>query len=65
MDLSVQYDAIHAARAAAVAGVADTRSTTLDRLAGEGARTAAESLRHVLPADETARVAVAAFGSSI
>jgi hypothetical protein len=48
-----------------IAGVADTRSTTLDRLAGQEAGTAAQSLRHVLPADETARVAVAAFGSSI
>ena len=48
-----------------VAGVADTRSTTLDRLAGREAHTAAQSLRHVLPEDGTARVAVAAFGSSI
>jgi FXSXX-COOH protein len=52
------------AGAPAVVGVADTRSTTLDRLAGD-ARAAADSLRHVLPADETVRVAVAAFGSSI
>ena len=48
-----------------IVGVADTRATSLDRLAGEGANTAAESLRHVLPADETGRVAVAAFGSCI
>lgn len=48
-----------------VVGVADTRGITLDRLAGHAAETAAESLRHVLPADETGRVVVAAFGSSI
>jgi FXSXX-COOH protein len=48
-----------------IQGVADTRNTSLDRLAGEGAATAADSLRHVLPADEAGRVAVAAFGSSI
>jgi FXSXX-COOH protein len=53
------------ADAPAVVGVADTRSTTLDRLAGQGAQTAADSLRHVLPADGAGRVAVAAFGSSI
>jgi FXSXX-COOH protein len=52
-------------KATAIVGVADTRSTSLDRLAGEGAGTAAESLRHVLPTDENGRVAVAAFGSSI
>lgn len=49
----------------AIVGVADTRSVTLDQLAGQGAHTAAESLRHVLPEDENGRVAVAAFGSSI
>jgi FXSXX-COOH protein len=49
----------------AVAGVADTRAISLDRLAGEGAPTAAASLRHVLPTDEAGRVPVAAFGSSI
>jgi FXSXX-COOH protein len=48
-----------------VAGVADTRATSLDRLAGERAKIAAESLRHVLPADSSGRVAVAAFGASI
>jgi hypothetical protein len=52
-------------KATAIVGVVDTRSTSLDRLAGEGAHTATESLRHVLPADETGRVAVAAFGSCI
>lgn len=60
MDLTLK-----SADAPVVAGVADTRSTTLDRLAGQGAQTAAESLRHVLPADGAGRVAVAAFGSSI
>jgi FXSXX-COOH protein len=49
----------------AVAGVADTRSTTLDRLAETGASTAVESLKHVLPAVEAGQVAVAAFASSI
>lgn len=49
----------------AIVGVADTRTTSLGRLAGEGAHAAAESLRHVLPADPDGRVAVAAFGSSI
>ena len=53
------------ADAPVVTGVADTRSTTLDRLAGQGAQTAADSLRHVLPAEGAGRVAVAAFGSSI
>lgn len=48
-----------------VAGVADTRSTSLDRLASEGAEIATESLRHVLPSDDSGRVTVAAFGSSI
>lgn len=48
----------------AVAGVVDTRSTRLDRLA-ERAGAAAESLKHVLPADEAGQVAVAAFASSI
>jgi FXSXX-COOH protein len=48
-----------------VPGVADTRHVTLDRLAGQRAETAADSLRRVLPDDETTRVAVAAFGSSI
>ena len=49
----------------AVAGVADTRSTTLDRLADKGARTAADSLKHVIPAVAAGQVAVAAFASSI
>lgn len=48
-----------------VAGVPDTRSTSLDRLASEGAEIAAESLRHVLPRNDRGRVSVAAFGSSI
>jgi FXSXX-COOH protein len=48
-----------------VAGVADTRSTPLDRLAAEGTQVAVESLRHVLPSDEAGRVPVAAFGSSV
>lgn len=48
----------------AVSGVADTRGTSLDRLAAEAAP-AAEGLRHVLPAEENGRVAVAAFSSSI
>lgn len=49
----------------AVAGVADSRSIRLDRLADAGARTAAESLKHVIPAVEAGQVAVAAFASSI
>lgn len=49
----------------AVAGVADTRATRLDRLAESGARAAADSLRHVIPAVEAGQVAVAAFASSI
>jgi FXSXX-COOH protein len=48
-----------------VIGVIDTRSTPLDQLAGEGFRTARESLRRVLPAGEPGRVSVARFGSSI
>lgn len=55
---------LESAGAPAVVGVTDNRSVTLDRLAGD-ALTAAENLQHVLPADETVRVAVAAFGSSI
>lgn len=51
--------------APAVTGLADTRGTSLDRLAGQAAPAAAEGLRHVLPAEETGRVAVAAFSSSI
>lgn len=51
--------------APAVAGVADTRSTRLDRLADTGAATAAESLKHVIPDAAEGRVAVAAFASSI
>lgn len=51
--------------APAIIGVTDTRATSLDRLAADGTRAAAESLRHVLPEDENGRVAVAAFGSSI
>ena len=53
------------AEVAVLAGVVDTRSTPLDRLAGEGARVAKESLRHVLPGDEAGHVTVATFGSSI
>lgn len=51
--------------AVVVTGVTDTRSTSLDRLASEGAEIATEGLRHVLPADDSGRVTVAAFGSSI
>lgn len=43
--------------------VADARFTGLAKLVESGR--AAASLRHVLPADESGRVAVAAFGSSI
>jgi hypothetical protein len=51
----------------AVAGLADSRSTTLDRLAEAVAEShaVAESLKHVIPAVEAERVAVAAFASSI
>jgi hypothetical protein len=49
----------------AVTGVADTRGTSLDRLAADAAPSPAEGLRHVLPAEEAGRVAVAAFSSSI
>ena len=49
---------------AAGSPVADTRGITLDQLAGEGGRGAAEGLRHVIPSNE-GRVPVAAFGSSI
>ena len=49
----------------AVVGLVDTRSTPLDRLASERAEIAAEAVRHVLRSDETGRVTVAAFGSSI
>ena len=56
---------LEAAEVMVVAGVVDTRSTPLDRLASEGAEVAAESLRHVLPADASGRVTVARFGSSI
>ena len=60
MDLSP-----HTRTVPAVTGVADTRGTSLDRLAGESAPAAAAGLRHVLPAQEDGRVAVAAFSSSI
>lgn len=49
----------------AVPGAADTRGMALGTLAGEGARVATDSLRHVVPSDDKARVSVAAFGSSI
>jgi FXSXX-COOH protein len=49
----------------AVTGVADTRGTSLDRLAGDAASAAAEGLRNVLPTEEAGRVPVAAFSSSI
>jgi hypothetical protein len=49
----------------AVAGATDTRGTALGTLAGQGARVASDSLKHVVPSEETARVSVAAFGSSI
>jgi FXSXX-COOH protein len=55
-------DTIGNASTTAIVGVADTRTTTLDQLAGEGAGTV---LRHVLPTDGDGRVAVAAFASSI
>lgn len=55
----------HIGNTVSVAGVADTRGTSLDRLAGQGAPAAAEALRNVLPARETGSVAVAAFSSSI
>ncbi|HTJ66327.1 MAG TPA: FxSxx-COOH cyclophane-containing RiPP peptide [Actinospica sp.] len=48
-----------------VAGVADTRLTSLDRLVTEANRAVARSLRNVLPADESGRVPVAAFNASI
>jgi flavoprotein len=51
--------------AVVVTGVADTRLTSLERLVAEGTRAVARSLRHVLPADETGRVPVAAFQSCI
>jgi FXSXX-COOH protein len=46
----------------AVRGLEDNRSVPLSRIAERGA---AENLRHVLPAEEADRVAVAAFNSSI
>jgi len=55
----------HISDTVSVAGVADHRGTSLDRLAGQCAPAAAEALRNVLPARETAPVAVAAFSSSI
>lgn len=51
--------------AAAVVGVSDTRSVTLDRLADAGRATAADSLKRVLPTEGTPQVTVAAFASSI
>lgn len=57
--------ATHTRNIPAVAGVVDTRGTSLDRLAGEAVAGVTESLRNVLPAQEAAPVAVAAFSSSI
>lgn len=48
-----------------VPGVTDTRHIPLAQLAGQQSGQAEDALRNVLPADETMRVAVAAFGSSI
>lgn len=50
--------------APAVAGIVDTRSIRLDRLA-ERASAAAESLKQVLPTEEPERLTVCAFASSI
>jgi len=52
-------------RPTAVRGLTDTRAVPLDRLAAQGAGATTENLRHVLPAEDGGRVAVAAFGSSI
>lgn len=62
---AIDMNADNAAAKPTVPGVADTRGISLDRLAGEGARTAVESLRRVVPTDEEGRVPVCAFGSSI
>jgi FXSXX-COOH protein len=56
---------LHARTVPAVTGVADSRGTSLDRLAGASTSAAVEALRHVLPAEEAGRVPVAAFSSSI
>ena len=48
-----------------ISGVQDTRSISLDKLAGDGGQIAAASLRHVLPTDESNRVVTAAFNASI
>lgn len=48
-----------------VSGVPDVRGISLDRLAGQQSQDAADALRRVLPDDETRRVTVAAFNSSI
>lgn len=50
---------------AVTAAISDTRGISLGKLAGNAARAAAESLRHVQPSEDTGRVTVAAFGSSI
>jgi FXSXX-COOH protein len=56
---------LHTRTVPTVTGVADTRGTSLDRLAGEAAPAATEGLRHVLPAEDGGRIPVAAFSSSI
>jgi FXSXX-COOH protein len=53
------------AAAPAIVGVADTRSITLDRLAGEHAPAVAENLRRVLPSGEEGRLPMCGFQSSI
>jgi hypothetical protein len=52
------------AAAPAVTGVADNRGLTLTQLAAERSKTAAQSLRNILP-PEDAQLPVCAFGSSI
>ena len=52
-------------KTAVTSTVTDMRALPLGQIAGQHANAAAESLRHVLPEDETRRVAVAAFNSSI
>lgn len=48
-----------------LSGVADMRHMPLDKLARATEGTVGDSLRHVLPADASNRVSVAAFGSCI
>lgn len=49
---------------ATVTGLADTRATRLDQLAGKP-DTAVAGLRHVLPTEEPERLTVCAFASSL